>query len=124
MSSLLPLSESLLNLPSVFTDNQLLKVELLADLTSIELILPSKEVAGSLSIDHSADDVSSSRCDLLIHPVLTEVQVFSSSFDLKLVFFEGPYHHEVFLSFFVLSDGIKALLESSHSVLTEESTSS
>jgi len=68
--TLFPDLEGFLNLPCVHANNQLLKVQLLADFTAIELILPPEEVAGYLSVDHSADDIFSSRSDLVVHGVL------------------------------------------------------
>jgi hypothetical protein len=41
----------------IHSNDKLLIVKLFPDFASIKFILPSKEVASNLSIDHSADDV-------------------------------------------------------------------
>ena len=57
VSSFSPASEGLLDFSVIHSNNKLLIVKLFPNFTSIKFILPSKEVASNLSIDHSADDV-------------------------------------------------------------------
>ena len=97
-------------------------VELFSNFATIEFILPSEEVTSDLSVDHSADNISGPGCNLLVHCVLTAVEVFSSSLNHELVFSQALHHHEVFLSLLMVSESVVALLKSGHSVLAEEST--